>query len=137
MQCFRSFDTAERMIQGVEAAHMLRKGQIERLGGRDGQGRRSSSKACSESPLSRRGREPLARLYSMSATLLLENRRLSLSSGSQRPGGSAVWKDRLLIWNPLAASAVGADKQRPLSHPLAAPKYRTTSRFSKIPFFVR
>jgi IS6 family transposase len=27
-QCFRSFDTAERTIQGIEAAHMMRKGQV-------------------------------------------------------------------------------------------------------------
>ncbi|HYY97059.1 MAG TPA: DDE-type integrase/transposase/recombinase, partial [Pyrinomonadaceae bacterium] len=38
MQCFRSFHTAERMIEGVEAAHMMRKGQIKRLDGRDSAG---------------------------------------------------------------------------------------------------
>lgn len=35
MQCFRSFHTAERTIEGVEAAHMMRKGQVKRLEGRD------------------------------------------------------------------------------------------------------
>jgi transposase-like protein len=35
MQCFRSFHTAERTLEGVEAMHMLRKGQVKRLGGRD------------------------------------------------------------------------------------------------------
>jgi IS6 family transposase len=35
MQCFLSFHTAERMIEGVEAAHMMRKGQVKRLDGRD------------------------------------------------------------------------------------------------------
>ena len=35
MQCFRSFHTAERTIEGMEAAHMKRKGQIKRLDGRD------------------------------------------------------------------------------------------------------
>jgi transposase-like protein len=35
MQCFRSFHTAERAIEGVEAAHMMRKGQVNRLDGRD------------------------------------------------------------------------------------------------------
>jgi transposase, IS6 family len=35
MQCFRSFHTAERTIEGVEAAHMMRKGQVKRLDGRD------------------------------------------------------------------------------------------------------
>lgn len=35
MQCFRSFHTAERTSEGVEAAHMLRKGQVKRLDGRD------------------------------------------------------------------------------------------------------
>jgi transposase-like protein len=31
MQCFRSFHTAERTIEGIEAAHMMRKGQVKRL----------------------------------------------------------------------------------------------------------
>lgn len=31
MQCFRSFHTAERTIDGVEAMHMMRKGQVKRL----------------------------------------------------------------------------------------------------------
>jgi transposase-like protein len=35
MQCFRSFHTAERTIEGVEALHMLRKGQVKRLDRRD------------------------------------------------------------------------------------------------------
>src|SRR5205814_8975214 len=30
MQCFRSFHTAERTREGVEAMHMLRKGQVKR-----------------------------------------------------------------------------------------------------------
>jgi transposase, IS6 family len=38
MQCFRSFHTAERTIEGVEAAHMMRKGQVKRLDGRDARG---------------------------------------------------------------------------------------------------
>jgi transposase-like protein len=36
--CFRSFHTAERTIEGIEALHMLRKGQVKRLNGRDGMG---------------------------------------------------------------------------------------------------
>jgi IS6 family transposase len=35
MQCFRSFHTAERTLEGVEAVHMMRKGQVKRLDGRD------------------------------------------------------------------------------------------------------
>jgi transposase-like protein len=35
MQCFRSFHTAERTIEGVESLHMMRKGQVKRLDGRD------------------------------------------------------------------------------------------------------
>ncbi len=35
MQCFRSFHTAEWTLEGVEAAHMMRKGQVKRLDGRD------------------------------------------------------------------------------------------------------
>jgi transposase, IS6 family len=35
MQCFCSFHTAERTIEGIEAAHMMRKGQVKRLDGRD------------------------------------------------------------------------------------------------------
>src|SRR3712207_2924764 len=38
MQCFRSFHTAERTIGGVEAMHVMRKGQVKRLGGRDSVG---------------------------------------------------------------------------------------------------
>jgi transposase-like protein len=37
-QCFRSFHTAERAIEGIEALHMMRKGQVERLNGRDSAG---------------------------------------------------------------------------------------------------
>ena len=35
MQCFRSFHTAERAIEGVGAMHVIRKGQVKRLDGRD------------------------------------------------------------------------------------------------------
>jgi transposase-like protein len=38
MQCFRSLHTAERTIEGVEAAHMMRKGRVKRLDGRDSVG---------------------------------------------------------------------------------------------------
>lgn len=38
MQCFRTFHTAERTLEGVEAAHMMRKGQVKRLDGRDSAG---------------------------------------------------------------------------------------------------
>lgn len=38
MQCFRSFHTAERTIEGVEAAHIMRKGQVKRIDGRDAAG---------------------------------------------------------------------------------------------------
>ncbi len=38
MQCFRSFHTAERTLEGVEALHMMRKGQVKRLDGRDSMG---------------------------------------------------------------------------------------------------
>jgi transposase-like protein len=38
MQCFRSFHTAERTLEGVEAMHMMRKGQVKRLDGRDSVG---------------------------------------------------------------------------------------------------
>jgi hypothetical protein len=31
----RSFHTAERMIEEIEAAHMMRKGQVKKLDGRD------------------------------------------------------------------------------------------------------
>jgi IS6 family transposase len=37
-QCFRSFHTAERAIEGIEALHMMRKGQVKRLHGRDAVG---------------------------------------------------------------------------------------------------
>ena len=32
MQCFRSFRTAERTLEGVEAMHMMSKGQVKRIG---------------------------------------------------------------------------------------------------------
>jgi IS6 family transposase len=38
MQCFRSFHTAERAIEGIEVMHMMRKGQVKRLGGNDAMG---------------------------------------------------------------------------------------------------
>jgi IS6 family transposase len=37
-QCFRSFHTAERALEGIEALHMMRKGQVKRLDGRDAAG---------------------------------------------------------------------------------------------------
>jgi IS6 family transposase len=37
-QCFRSFRTAERATEGIEAMHMMRKGQVKRLAGNDAQG---------------------------------------------------------------------------------------------------
>lgn len=38
MQCFRSFHTAERTLEGIEALHMMGKGQVKRLDGRDAAG---------------------------------------------------------------------------------------------------
>ena len=38
MQCFRSFHTAERTLEGIEALHMIHKGQVKRLDGRDARG---------------------------------------------------------------------------------------------------
>src|SRR5918997_5236737 len=35
MQCFRSFHTAERTLEGVEALHMMGKGQVKRIDGTD------------------------------------------------------------------------------------------------------
>jgi transposase-like protein len=37
-QCFRSFHTAERAIEGIEALHMMRKGQVKKFDGRDSAG---------------------------------------------------------------------------------------------------
>jgi IS6 family transposase len=34
-QCFRSFHSAERTLEGIESMHMMRKGQVKRLDGRD------------------------------------------------------------------------------------------------------
>lgn len=34
-QCFKSFYTAERTLEGIEAMHMMRKGQVKRLRGND------------------------------------------------------------------------------------------------------
>jgi len=38
MQCFSSFHTAERTVEGVEAAHVMREGRVKRLDGRDSVG---------------------------------------------------------------------------------------------------
>ncbi len=38
MQCSCSFHTAERRLEGVEALHMMRKGQVKRLDGTDAVG---------------------------------------------------------------------------------------------------
>jgi hypothetical protein len=38
MQCFLSFHAAERTIEGIEAPHMMRKGQVKRLDGKDALG---------------------------------------------------------------------------------------------------
>ena len=37
-QCFKHFHTAERTLEGIEAMHMIRKGQVKRLAGSDAQG---------------------------------------------------------------------------------------------------
>jgi transposase-like protein len=37
-QCFKSFHTAERTLEGIEAVNMIRKGQVKRLAGNDAQG---------------------------------------------------------------------------------------------------
>jgi transposase-like protein len=37
-QCFKSFHTAERTLEGIEAINMIRKGQVKRLAGSDSQG---------------------------------------------------------------------------------------------------
>jgi IS6 family transposase len=38
MQCSRSLHTAERTLEGIEALHMMGKGQVKRLDGRDSMG---------------------------------------------------------------------------------------------------
>lgn len=35
MRCFRSFHTAERTLEGVEALHVMGRGQVKRLDGSD------------------------------------------------------------------------------------------------------
>jgi len=37
-QCFKSFHTAERTLEGIESINMIRKGQVKRLSGNDAQG---------------------------------------------------------------------------------------------------
>jgi hypothetical protein len=37
-QCFKSFHTAERTLEGIESINMMRKGQVKRLAGSDAQG---------------------------------------------------------------------------------------------------
>jgi IS6 family transposase len=37
-QCFKSFHTAERTLEGIEAMNMIGKGQVKKLAGSDAQG---------------------------------------------------------------------------------------------------
>ena len=37
-QCFKSFHTAERTLEGIESMHMMKKGQVKRLDGSDAMG---------------------------------------------------------------------------------------------------
>ena len=37
-QCFKTYHTAERTLEGIEAVNMMRKGQVKRLAGSDAQG---------------------------------------------------------------------------------------------------
>jgi transposase-like protein len=37
-QCFKSFHTAERTLEGIESVNMMRKGQVKRLAGGDVRG---------------------------------------------------------------------------------------------------
>lgn len=37
-QCFKSFHTAERTLEGIEAVNMIRKGQVKRLDRNDAMG---------------------------------------------------------------------------------------------------
>ncbi len=37
-QCFKRFHTAERTLEGIEAMHMIQKGQVKRLVGSEAQG---------------------------------------------------------------------------------------------------
>jgi IS6 family transposase len=37
-QCFKRFYTAEQTLEGIEAMHMIRKGQVKRLAGSNAQG---------------------------------------------------------------------------------------------------
>ncbi|HEY9404208.1 MAG TPA: DDE-type integrase/transposase/recombinase [Pyrinomonadaceae bacterium] len=37
-QCFKSFHTAERTLEGIEAMNMVRMGQVKRLAGSDARG---------------------------------------------------------------------------------------------------
>src|SRR5205085_1118612 len=38
LQCFKSFHTAERTLEGIETMNMMRKGQVKRISGSDVQG---------------------------------------------------------------------------------------------------
>ncbi len=38
MQCFHSFHTVERTIEGIEALYMIHEGRVKRLAGRDAAG---------------------------------------------------------------------------------------------------
>jgi len=40
-QCYKSFSTAQRTLDGIEAVNMIRKGQVKRLQGTDAQGQAS------------------------------------------------------------------------------------------------
>ncbi len=50
-QCFKTFHTAERTLEGVEAVNMMRKGQVKRLAINDIQGKGSLWLRCFRLPL--------------------------------------------------------------------------------------
>ena len=68
MQCFRSFHTAEQTIEGVESMHMMRKGQVKRLDGRDAAGQAKFGRTYSGSLPKREPRRAPPRPKAIPAT---------------------------------------------------------------------
>ena len=67
-QCFKTFHTAERTLEGIEAMNMVRKGQVKRLAGSDARGQAKSVESLFGVAAWREALEELSRLRMIFAT---------------------------------------------------------------------
>jgi IS6 family transposase len=87
-QCFKSFHTAERTLEGIESVNMLRKGQVKRLDGRDAQGQAKFVESLFGVAAWRNILEELSRFKLIFATQPAQGQATFVAS----PFGSAAWQ---------------------------------------------